>query len=156
MTLSTERSFQRCCRHPGGVGPSSPPCKVSKLGYFRDGKFHRAHPSCARLREFSRLRQLGSSRLRVWPPDPIRHPSSGAQTILSLSQAPLNLSFLRVQDRVRKAIPVEVSPQIAIGKDSWIYPKSFDYDIKVRSDARRATIMREFDTTKRTIICEYK
>ena len=64
--------------------------------------------------------------------------------------------FSESKDENGNAIPLDVDPQSAYLEGFLRCPKPFDCDIRVRSAARRATIMKEFDEAQDNIFSKYE
>ena len=63
--------------------------------------------------------------------------------------------FDEAKDHSGTPIPLDVDSKTAYSEGFLHCPKPFACEITVRSDARRATIMSEYDTAK-TVFCEYE
>ena len=64
--------------------------------------------------------------------------------------------FSETKDPSGKPIPLDVDAKTAYSEGFLHCPKPFDCKITVRSEARRATIMNEYDIAKRTVFCQYE
>lgn len=64
--------------------------------------------------------------------------------------------FSEAKDPSGKPIPLDVDSQTAYSEGFLHCPKPFACEIRIRSDARRATIMSEYAIAKKTVFCEYE
>ena len=64
--------------------------------------------------------------------------------------------FSENKDEFGNAIPLDVDSKTAYSEGFMHCPKPFECEIKIRSEARRATVMREFDEVERDVLCNYE
>lgn len=64
--------------------------------------------------------------------------------------------FSENKDKFGNTIPLDVDPTTAYSEGLLHCPKPFACEIKIRSDARRATVMREFDKVERDVLCKFE